>query len=268
MMTRKPVVAGKFYPGMQGKLRSEIEGMVTKGETRERAIGLISPHAGYPFSGPVAGATLSRVEFTDTFVIIGPNHSGMGAPFAIMTSGSWETPLGNVEIDSEMGAMILEKSGYLEEDPGAHAYEHSIEVQLPFLQYFNEAVKIVPIILGPASGTVYKRIGIGIADALRQLGERALIVASSDMTHYESQESAKTKDTMAIESILELDEDKLLNQVERYNITMCGYGPAVALIAAAKSLGAREAELVEYRTSGDATGDYSSVVGYAGIIIK
>ncbi len=266
-MIRNPVVAGQFYPGSPGELRSMIEGMVDEKAVKEEVIGLVMPHAGYQYSGAVAGATISRIKFKDTFIIIGPNHTGNGKPLSIMTEGVWKTPLGEVEIDSELGKQILAASGHLQEDHVAHQNEHSLEVQLPFLQYFKPDIKIVPIILAPASGAVYKEIGREIARAIRESNKEVVIIASSDMTHYESQESAQRKDTQAIAAILDLNEDELLQRVQELNISMCGYAPAVSLISAAKELGATGAELVRYQTSGDTTGDYDAVVGYAGIII-
>jgi hypothetical protein len=265
---RNPVVAGQFYPASASELKSMLKGMVDEKVAKEEVIGLISPHAGYIYSGPVAGAVISRIRFKDTFIIMGPNHTGSGKPFSIMTEGRWKTPLGEVEIDSALGKQILANSRYLQEDKAAHLYEHSIEVQLPFLQYFKSDFKLVPIILAHAGGAIYKEIGKEIAKAVKESGKKVVIIASSDMTHYEPQASAQKKDNQAIEAILALDEDELLKRVDEFNISMCGYGPAVSLIAAAKELGAKEAELVKYQTSGDTTGDYSSVVGYAGIIIK
>jgi len=198
---------------------------------------------------------------------MGPNHTGRGKPLSIMTQGAWQTPLGEVQIDSELAGQILTTSRYLEEDHIAHQYEHSIEVQLPFLQYFKPDIRLVPIILAYSTGTTYKEIGKEIAKAIKELNREVVIIASSDMTHYEPQESAQSKDTQAIEAILDLNEDELLKRVEELNISMCGYAPTVSLISAAKELGASGAELVRYQTSGDTTGDYSTVVGYAGVII-
>lgn len=264
---RKPAVAGSFYPGSKKELEEMIAGMVNGKATRQEVMGLVCPHAGYIYSGPVAGAALSRVRLTDTFIIMGPNHTGLGKPFAVMASGTWETPMGNVEIDSELAGKLLGNSAYLEEDAAAHLREHSIEVQLPFLQYFKKDVKIVPIVLSHAAGSVYKEIGAEIAEVLNGLGREVVILASSDMTHYEPEDQARGKDHSAVEAILSLDEDALLGRIAEQNITMCGYGPVAALISAAKAMGARRAELVRYQTSGEASGDYSSVVGYAGIII-
>jgi len=201
-------------------------------------------------------------------IIIGPNHTGHGKPFAISTDGIWNTPLGNVAIDSELAKAITAKSRYLREDYEAHRGEHSIEVQLPFLQYFKKDIKLVPIVLSFGGVETYREIGREIARSVKEVGRQVIIIASSDMTHYEPQESAKNKDTQAIEAMLALDEYKLAERVEKLNITMCGYAPAVVMLAATKELGGTQAVLVDYRTSGDATGDYSSVVGYAGILIK
>jgi AmmeMemoRadiSam system protein B len=269
-MIRRPVVAGQFYPESASELRAMIEGMVKEEKVKEEAIGLVLPHAGYIYSGPVAGAVISRIRFKDSFIIMGPNHTGAGKPLSIMTEGSWKTPLGEVEIDSELAKKILAISKHLEEDDRAHLYEHSIEVQLPFLQYFKPDFKLVPIVLGHPSGAIYKEVGGEIAEAVKALGREreVVIIASSDMSHYEPQASAQKKDTKAIGAILKLDEDELLKRVFELNITMCGYAPATSLIVAARELGATEAELVKYQTSGDVTGDYSAVVGYAGIIIK
>jgi len=275
-MERNPIVAGKFYPETPASLHDEIERLIDADVPKEQVIGLVSPHAGYVYSGAVAGATFSRVEFKDTFVILGPSHTGRGAAFSIMTEGMWKTPLGEVRIDSSLGRQILRRSDYLRQDTAAHHYEHSIEVQLPFLQYFKKDVMIVPIVLAHAGGTIYQEIGRSIARAIKDRASRGdplkppgvVIVASSDMTHYELDESARRKDAQAIEAILDLNEDELLRRVEELNITMCGYAPVVSLICAAKELGAKEAELVRYQTSGDTSGDYGSVVGYAGIIIK
>lgn len=267
-MIREAVVAGQFYPASPDKLREMIAGMVDKRTIKEDVIGLISPHAGYIYSGPVAGATISRAKLRDTFVIIGPNHTGLGRAFSIMAEGTWRTPLGDVEIDTELARKILALSAYLEEEDGAHSFEHSIEVQLPFLQYFRKDISLVPIVLAHADSAAYKEIGSAIAMAIKDLKREVVIIASSDMTHYEPQSSAQEKDSQAIEAMLELDEDKLIARIEELNISMCGYAPVVSLITAAKALGAKEAELVKYQTSGDTTGDYGSVVGYAGIILR
>ncbi len=270
-MLREPAVAGQFYPARASALRAMIAGFVDDKAAKENVLGLVSPHAGYIYSGSVAGETFSRIKPGDTFVIMGPNHTGLGKPFSIMTEGIWRTPLGDAEIDSELGGRILASSAHLAEDTSAHLFEHSVEVQIPFLQYFNPKIKIVPMVLSYAPGEIYKEIGRGLASAIAASKRKVVIVASSDMTHYEPAESAQRKDNLAIGAILDFDADRLLKLLAELWIpehSMCGFAPAVVLITAAKKLGASGAELVKYQTSGDATGDYASVVGYAGIIIK
>jgi hypothetical protein len=266
-MIRNAAVAGQFYPGWAGELKEMISSMTDKAAEKAEVIGIVSPHAGYVYSGPVAGAVFSRIKFSGTFVLIGPNHRGMGKPLGIATDGVWKTPLGDVPIDRELAKAILKSSDNLEEDSAAHRYEHSLEVQVPFLQYFKPDVMIVPILLSLANPLVYKEVGKAVAEAIKGTGSDAIILASSDMTHYEPHERAKEKDRKAIDSILELDADEMLKRLSKYQISMCGYAPVVSLITAARLMGARKAELVKYQTSGDTSGDYSAVVGYASIII-
>lgn len=266
-MIRKPVVAGQFYPANPSTLRKELEALLKKDEEKKEALGLVSPHAGYIFSGGVAAACFSKIRLTETVVILGPNHTGLGAPFSIMVEGSWQTPLGNVEIDTPLAKRILKGSEYLEEDLKAHKSEHSIEVQLPFMQFFMPEVKIIPVVVSAADFKIYDKIGKAIAKAIKESKKDCLIIASSDMTHYQSQQKAQEDDKLAIQAILNLDGKELLRRVEKFNISMCGYGPTVCMLSATKELGARSARLIKYQTSGDAFGDYSSVVGYAGIMI-
>jgi hypothetical protein len=267
-MIREPAVAGQFYPSSREELKSMIRGMIDEKAVKEDVIGYYAPHAGYIYSGPVVGATISHINIKDTLVIMGPSHTGMGAPFSIMTEGKWRTPLGDVEIDTELAKAILANSSYLKEDQLAHSQEHSIEVQLPFIQYFRPDIKFVPITISHASATTYRSIGKAIAKAIKDSGKEVVIVASGDMNHYETQKVTQTKDRKAIESILKLEAGELLERVRDFKISMCGYGTAACLIYAAKELGNARAELVKYQTSGDTTGDYSAVVGYAGILIK
>jgi MEMO1 family protein len=267
-MIREPAVAGRFYPDSPSQLKSMIESFIDKSTEKEDIVGLLAPHAGYIYSGAVVGAVLSRVQFKDTFIILGPNHTGYGQPFSVMTEGSWKTPLGEVQVDSELAHKLISISKYLKEDTQAHEFEHSIEVQVPFLQYFKPNVKIVPMVLSLGNGDVYKQIGRDIVRALSELKKEAIIFASSDMSHYEPQGIAKKKDQQAIEAMLNLDQDELLKRVEEQNISMCGYAPAVVMLTAALELGATSPRLVKYQTSGDVSGDYNAVVGYAGIIVK
>jgi AmmeMemoRadiSam system protein B/AmmeMemoRadiSam system protein A len=267
-MIRNPYVAGYFYPASSTEIKAMMAKFVDKNAPKEEAVGLLVPHAGYQYSGAVTGATVSRIRFKDTFIIMGPTHSGLGKPFSVMTGGTWKTPLGEVEVDEELARKLVGISGYLEDDYEAHREEHAVEVQLPFLQYFKPDVRIVPIILAGAPLATYKEIGRDIAAAIKELKRETVIMASGDMTHYEPHETAKEKDMKAVEAMLALDEDELTRRYRRLNISMCAYGPVVCLIAAAKELGATGAELVKYQTSGDTTGDKSAVVGYAGVIFK
>lgn len=264
MQIRKPAVAGQFYPGKEESLRKSIEQMVTKVQKKIKAIGIVSPHAGYMYSGPVAGELYSNIEIPETVVILGPNHTGIGKPYAIMTEGNWWTPLGEVEIDNTLAKEILNASDLIEEDSNSHKYEHSLEVQVPFLQYFKPDIKIVPIVIG---GDEFTKIGEAIAGSIKKYKKDVLIVASSDMTHYEPQENAKKKDNLAIEAILKLDEKEMLNRISKFDISMCGYGPTAIMLVSAKIQGAKQAKLIKYMTSGDTTGDYSAVVGYAGLAV-
>jgi len=266
---RKPQVAGQFYSSSKSKLKTEVELLLNKQPNRREVIACMMPHAGYMYSGKVAGKVASAIDIKEKIIIMGPNHTGYGEDFGVMTEGVWQMPFGDVSIDKELANAILNKSSYLKEDGLSHAYEHSLEVELPLLQYLKGDFTIVPITFSPDDLKACKDIGMGIAGCIKELNLEGsvLIIASSDMTHYEPQSSVESKDRQAIEAILELDEDKLWERIHRFNISMCGYAPAITMLVASKSLGAKKSELVAYQTSGDVTGDYSSVVGYAGIII-
>ncbi len=268
-LIRKPAVSGQFYSDSSDKLRKEIKNLIDKQGIRTEALGCILPHAGYIYSGAVAAKTVSSLKVPDNVILLGPNHTGYGAAFSIMTEGKWQTPLGIVEINTQLARAMLNKSVHLKDDMHAHIYEHSLEVEIPLLQYINPHVKIVPIITRQASIEIYKDIGRDIAAVLKEsdMTRNTLIIASSDMTHYEPQRQAEKKDREAIEAILTLDEDSLFDKINRFDITMCGAIPVIIAIAATKLLGAKTARLISYQTSGDITGDYNSVVGYAGIII-
>ncbi len=267
-MIRNPYAAGRYYPGSATEIREMLEVFIDKQAPKEDAVGALLPHAGYPYSGAVAGAVVSRLKFKETFVIMGPSHSGLGKPFSVMAEGTWRTPLGDVKTDTELAQGIIAASKYAEADEAAHRQEHAVEVQLPFLQYFQPDIRIVPIILAHAPAQAYQEVGQGIAKAMQKLKREAVIIASGDMTHYEPQAVAEKKDRAAIEAMLALDADELTRRYEALNISMCAHGPVVALITAARELGASGAELVKYQTSGDTTGDYDAVVGYAGVIFK
>jgi len=270
-MNRQPAVAGHFYPGTAEALKRQVQEFIVPAE-KTRALGILSPHAGLIYSGRVAGAVYSSIDLPDTFVLIGPNHTGLGARVSIMCEGIWETPLGAVGIDEPLARSILSRSPRIQEDSLAHLREHSLEVQLPFLQYFKKRFTIVPIQMLDTRLETCLEVGRAVGEAIKEgmRDERpsnALIVASSDMSHYESAASAKEKDFKAIQNILSLDPEGLHNTVKKHGITMCGYGPAVAMLTACKILGASEAKLVKYANSGEVSGDYEQVVGYAGIIV-
>jgi MEMO1 family protein len=266
---RTPAAAGQFYPSSPDELKKLIAKFTPKDTAKKDVIACILPHAGYIYSGQVAVETVAGVNLKDTIILLGPNHTGYGANFSINASGEWLTPLGSVKINSRLARAMIENCDLLAEDRLAHQYEHSLEVELPILQYFKRGIEIVPVAILSDNPQMLKKLGAGIARALKNSGteKSVTIIASSDMTHYEPQEVAEKKDKAAIEAIIGLDEDKLLRKIAELNITMCGYAPAVAAITAAKLLGAKNARLVKYQTSGDTTGDKTSVVGYAGITI-
>lgn len=266
-MVRRPAVAGYFYPSNSRELFEEISSYI-KGDIPERdVIGVLSPHAGYMYSGKVAGKTFAAVRVPDTVIVIGPNHTGLGAEAAIICSGKWMIPGAEIEIDSELGNMLIENFKELEEDTLAHSREHSLEVQIPFLYYKNRNVKLVPICLAHKNFNFCNDLGKAIGETIRRYGRNVLIVASSDMTHYEPHEVTRKKDKLAIDEILKLSPRDLYNVVIEHQISMCGVIPAVTMLCAAKELGAKKAELIHYQTSGDTSGDYSQVVGYAGIAV-
>jgi len=268
MNIREPVVAGQFYPGTKAGLEKALAKLIKRNDKRENVLCAMSPHAGYVYSGAVAGEVFSRLIPKKLFIIIGPNHTGMGKPFSVSPEGSWKTPLGTVEVDEELAECLVNNSGLFRGDETAHAYEHSIEVQLPFLQYIARDFKILPLCVASVRMADLKKAGQELAAVLKKLKNDVTIIASSDMTHYEPHEVAKSKDMQAISAILKLDEDELLEKVVKMDISMCGVAPVIIGLSASKSMGAKVAELVDYKTSGDTSGDYSSVVGYGGVIIR
>jgi AmmeMemoRadiSam system protein B len=267
-MIRQPAVAGQFYSSNPAKLRDEVQRFIKTDAIREKAIGIIAPHAGYLYSGTVAGAVYSSIEIPDTVLILGPNHHGFGAKTALYPNGEWLTPMGSTQINEKLACLVKENSAQVEEDIVAHHYEHSLEVQLPFLQYLNPDITIVPVCIGFREFACCKELGIGLAKAIKEYGNDALIVASSDMTHYESATAAKRKDELALGEVLALNAEGLLRTCRAETITMCGVIPATVMIVAARELGATRARIVQYATSGDTTGDNEQVVAYAGVIIS
>jgi AmmeMemoRadiSam system protein B len=270
---RTPAVAGRFYPGRAEELLREIREYTSPGKTtvesgRIAAIGCVAPHAGYIYSGGVAGAVYSRLEIPERCVILCPNHTGKGRPLAIMANTAWQTPLGEVAADADLGARLLLRFLMLQEDSAAHRAEHAIEVQIPFLQAQQPELSIVPIVIGTSDFDVLRGLGEALADVIADRDEKVLIIASSDMNHYESDAVTRVKDHKAIERVLALNARGLWEVVMNEDISMCGFAPTIVMLTAAKLLGATSATLVKYATSGDVSGDYESVVGYAGIIVE
>ena len=264
---RHPAVAGRFYPDDPEALRKEVRSYLSPAVSHVSALGCIVPHAGYMYSGHVAGAVYAKLVIPARCIVMCPNHTGRGRPLSIMSEGEWETPLGRVPIDFELASQLKEKFPLLDEDAEAHRFEHAGEVQLPFLQTLSNHFSFVPIALGSGQFEVLEALGLAMAEVLTHQDKPVLIIASSDMNHYENDRVTRVKDHRAIEQILCLDPRALFDIVMKEQISMCGFGPAVALLTAARQLTACHAELVKYATSGDVSGDRDAVVGYAGIIV-
>ena len=265
---REPAVAGYFYPGRPETLLRDVRSYTAAPEAKLRALGCVAPHAGYMYSGHVAGAVYARLELPRRFLILCPNHTGVGEPLAIMSRGAWRTPLGDARIDEPLAAQLIERCSLLSEDSLAHRSEHALEVQLPFLQALLPDFTFVPIAVGVGSFPPLAELGEAMAEVIAAQHHTILIIASSDMNHYESDALTRVKDAKAIEPMIALDARRLYDVVRVQHISMCGFGPAVAMLTAAKRLGATQAELVKYATSGDISGDFDRVVGYAGIIVR
>ncbi len=266
---RHPAVAGRFYLADPNELRGQALAYLTSPGTTapQRAIGCIAPHARNMYSGHVAGAVFAHIEVPPLCVVMCPNHTGMGRALSIMSDGAWETPLGTVPIDAAFASALTRRFPALEEDSAAHRAEHAAEVELPFLQLRQPKLRFVPIALGTGQFEVLEQLGVALAEVIAQHDEPVLIVASSDMNHYESDVVTRGKDYRAIERILCLDARGLFDVVTQQSVSMCGFGPAVVMLTAARQLGAKSAELVRYATSGDVSGDRDRVVGYAGIAV-
>jgi MEMO1 family protein len=266
-MIRQPAVSGQFYPGTEQALRKELQRLIPKVESRQTVIGVISPHAGYIYSGSAAGQLLAGIEIPRTVIILGPNHHGTGALAALSPEDGWQTPLGVVSIEKRLAGLISQNVPAVQEDAIAHRNEHSLEVQVPFLQYLRPDLNIVPICLAFGDYAGCELLGNGIASAIRAFDEPVLILASSDMTHYESAEAAKQKDSLALERAMNLDPKGLVEVCRSKQISMCGVIPSAVMLVAAKALGATEAKLVAYTNSGETTGDSREVVAYAAVSV-
>lgn len=280
MNIRLPYRAGSFYAGLEGTLRQQIEGCfrhslgpgeIPKIKEREdrKILSLISPHAGYIYSGPIAAKGYYNIAIDgkpDSIIIVGPNHTGYGSAVSIMAEGVWRTPLGDIKIDSELAKDIQSYSEFIDLDEKGHLYEHSIEVQLPFLQYIYGSFQFVPICMMMQDLKISRDIGKSIAKAMSK--KDILLISSTDFSHNEPQNVAEAKDRIALKAILQLDEATLQSVVEDHGISMCGYGPVSVSIVASKELGATKVTLYQYKTSGDITGDKAQVVGYASLGIS
>ncbi len=264
---RLPCVAGHFYEGDALRLQKQVDSCIPKGLTPQTVKACLVPHAGLMYSGKVAGEVYASVQWPEVVILLGPDHHGGGAPFSLSGMSLWRTPLGDVEVDRDLARRLLKKITGLKEDNQPHQFEHSLEVQLPFLQRVSKKTKIVPIILGLATPEQYKRFGVTLAEGVEETGKEVVLVASSDMTHYETRESAKDKDDYALQAILSIDPDELIRRVHEKGISMCGFAPAVAMLSYALKKRAVRGELLRYQTSGEVSGDYRSVVGYAGVLI-
>ena len=264
---REPAVAGRFYPSQAATLRADIQSYLSPPRKKIPAIGCIAPHAGYVYSGAVAGAVFSALDIPQHCLVLCPNHTGLGHPLAIMSSGKWRSPLGEISIDADLAGRLVRAFPALTEDSTAHRAEHAVEVELPFLQTLKSDVSFVPIALGTSRFILLEQLGMAIATVIQDFGRPILIVASSDMNHYEDDRTTRVKDSKAIEKILAIDPAGLYETVMNESISMCGFGPAVAMLTAARQRGAKKAELIQYATSGDVSGDRELVVGYAGIVV-
>jgi AmmeMemoRadiSam system protein B len=266
-MQRQPAVAGQFYAGNSSSLRSDLAALIPAERGEKKVLGIIAPHAGYVYSGAIAGTVYAAISLPATVLVLGPNHHGAGAAAALYPDGEWVTPLGPVAIDSRLNTLLMQDVPQLRSDSIAHRSEHSLEVQVPFLQYLRPDVRISAVCLGHGDYEAIRQIGEGIATAIREYGDDVLIVASSDMTHYESTESARLKDGMALDRVLAFDPQGLLQVCRDEKISMCGSVPVAVMLSATAELGASHAELVAYGTSGDVTGDDRQVVGYASVMV-
>ena len=273
---REPAVAGRFYPADPRRLEQEVARYLAGSQAApeqakpRRVIAVIAPHAGYVFSGAIAGETYARVEVPERAVVLNPNHTGMGSPRSIWSAGVWRLPGGSVPVDEPLAAHIRQEAK-LEDDRRAHLHEHSGEVQLPFLRARRPEVRVVPICLSNLSLKACHSLGEGLARAVQQAAGDArdiLLVASTDMSHFVSAEEARRLDMMALERVEKLDPDGLYEVVTENDISMCGFIPTTVVLVAARSLGANHVDLVRYGNSGETSGDYARVVGYVGAIVS
>jgi AmmeMemoRadiSam system protein B len=278
MQVRTPAVAGMFYPKEKEELRTVIRdcflhllgpGKIPPTSSDEKIFGVICPHAGYMYSGPVATNSFYSIssQKPELAIITGPNHYGLGCNIAVMKEGMWKTPLGEVEVDTECAIEINKISKDMELDFFSHTRDHSLEVQIPMLQQiYSHKFKILPIILIQQDYNTAKKVGSAIAKIAKM--RKTMIIGSSDFTHYEENSYAHKQDSALIEPILDLDVDRFYRILQENQVSACGCGAIASTMIACKELGAKGGRLLKYATSGDVTGDKSSVVGYASIVFS
>lgn len=268
-MIRQPVVAGQFYANEAQQLRQEVNRHLPETEQQQQVLAAIAPHAGYMFSGSIAGTVLGRIEIPETVILLGPNHRGLGAAVALSAAQAWQTPLGRVDVDDALRQKLLQTLPQAREDERGHQLEHSLEVMLPFLQCRNPQCRIVPISLAGVSLQNCRELGQALANVVSAEKEKSiLLLASTDMTHFTSAQQAEAQDKEAIAQIEALNPEGLYTLVAQKGITMCGVIPTTIVLQAALDLGAQQAQLLAYGNSGDVTGDYSQVVAYAGMVVS
>jgi len=273
-MIRQAAVAGQFYPGNSRRVAEELQALWPAPETpRRRALAVMVPHAGWMYSGATAARVFAAVEVPERVILLGPNHHGVGPQFAVFDRGAWSLPSGEVAIDEPLTSALLAQSKLFVADVRAHQDEHCLEVQVPMLQRANPKVRIAPLLIGggcPEAGgrDQLREIALALARAVEQVEDPVLLVASTDLNHYQDQETSNRKDRLALDAVVKLDEGSLLDSVRAADISMCGVAPTYVTVVAAKELGATRAELIDYRTSGDTSGDYTAVVGYGGVVIE
>jgi hypothetical protein len=266
-MIRESAVAGQFYPGDPEDLRATIGAFIQTPPSLLEARAVVVPHAGYIYSGAVAGEVFSSVRLPNRMILLGPNHTGRGAPLALAPAGTWETPFGEARIDAELNEILKSEYPEIQEDPAAHRFEHGLEVQIPFLQVLCPEFTFSAICVRTLDYTALETLGHAMARTIASQKNPVLLIASSDMTHYETRENAARQDKFAIDHVLAIDPAGLYRTVLEKRISMCGFAPAVAVLVACRDLGATSARLVRYTNSGEASGDYGSVVAYAGLAI-
>ena len=278
---RKPSVSGIFYSSNKEQLVDELKGCFTNkifgpgrlppSDQARKIYGMVSPHAGYLYSGSVAANgyySVSSSKFNNV-ILVGPNHYGLGSSVATTMNGIWESPIGDVMVNPQVAKDIASRATSMDFDEFAHSRDHSLEVQIPFLLFITEKFRIVPIILTNQDEYLALELGSAISDTVNEYiskGDEFMLIASSDFTHYESNSEAHRKDSQLIKSILSLDITAFYYTLRQYNVSACGYGAIATVMVAAKNLGATRGELIGYATSGDVTGDKSSVVGYSSIL--